>query len=328
MTSPTPASSRRTRGFTLIELLVVIAIIAVLIALLLPAVQQAREAARRTQCKNNIKQLGLALHNYHDVALQFPPGAIWVPSEYAGPRTNYMAFLFPYLDQAPLYNQYNFSFPSVTWCYGNNANVVKVKLPALLCPSDPGGDILAEVNCGVHARSNYMGFFGRTTSTAELWGRKAPFGANYGAKIRDFTDGTSNSMVMGEYLAGIDAGDWRGSLWVDEAGMALLHSNYTPNTSIPDRMFSWCQYGGGTVPIDGLPAAGGAPRDYNRPAQNLPCENGSGGTDNYASARSRHTGGVHVLMGDGAVRFVSSNIDLNTWRGLGTPSGAEVIGEF
>jgi prepilin-type N-terminal cleavage/methylation domain-containing protein len=133
-----PQTLRRRTGFTLIELLVVIAIIAVLIALLLPAVQQAREAARRTQCKNNMKQLGLALHNYHDTAKQFPPGCFVVNSaQYATNRGSMLAQLLPYFDQAPLYNAINFSAADYdTIALPSGQLICKQVVPALLCPSD------------------------------------------------------------------------------------------------------------------------------------------------------------------------------------------------
>jgi prepilin-type N-terminal cleavage/methylation domain-containing protein len=169
-------SSRR--GFTLIELLVVIAIIAILIALLLPAVQQAREAARRSQCKNNLKQIGLALHNYHDTYNQFPTGSVYTtdaPSQGDGAHSNFrnanygstwLTAILPMFDQAPLYNRYNFSVPSQ-----NNASVTSVEMPALKCPSAlrlrpatgplvaAGSNGTANVH-GTYAKGNYGGNHG------------------------------------------------------------------------------------------------------------------------------------------------------------------------
>ena len=310
MSSPN-RPTRVARGFTLIELLVVIAIIAVLIALLLPAVQQAREAARRTQCKNNLKQLGLAMHNYHDTMGRFPPGVIWANNQiYTGPRTTYFVMLLPYLDQGPLYNLIDFNIANVMWCYGNNAAAVKNVVPGALCPSDGMGGTQKNTNCGLHAVTNYMGFFGETL--ADSFTRKSVFGANRGASLRDLTDGTSSTLLFGEYLTGSGlADDWRGGMWPDLAGFGLIHTRNTPNSNSPDLLYpQWC------------------PPGLNLPQKNLPCVPGDGTTTDTATSRSRHTGGVHVLLGDGAVRFVSDNIDLNTWRALGTMSGSEVIGEF
>ena len=303
--------NRIQRGFTLIELLVVIAIIAVLIALLLPAVQQAREAARRTQCKNNLKQLGLAMHNYHDTMGRFPPGVIWAGNVmYAGSRTTYFVMLLPYLDQGPLYNLIDFNIPSVMWCYGNNAAAVKNVVPGALCPSDGMGGVQKNINCGPHAVTNYMGFFGETI--ADISTRKAVFGTNRGASLRDLSDGTSSTLLFGEYLTGTgDPTDWRGGMWVDHTGFGFIHTRNTPNSNSPDLLPNgWCSAG------------------LNVPQKNLPCGAGDSYTTDTAASRSRHTGGVHVLLGDGAVRFVSENIDINTWRALGTMSGSEVISEF
>lgn len=223
----------RRRGFTLIELLVVIAIIAILIALLLPAVQQAREAARRTQCKNNLKQLGLALHNYHDNFQVFPPALIASGRYCANPfRLNTTGFvmILPYMDQAPMYNQYNFSTvsslsaditncspppPAVGGVAVSTANqaVYQTKLAAHLCPSDPNSNAnytsvpnttnFYEANN--IARSNYLFSTGDYTdynaSYKSLAGNTANigvFGNDGAARIGDITDGTSNTILVGE----------------------------------------------------------------------------------------------------------------------------------
>ncbi|MDB5387204.1 MAG: xcpT 26 [Planctomycetaceae bacterium] len=304
--------SFRRRGFTLIELLVVIAIIAVLIALLLPAVQQAREAARRTQCKNNMKQLGLALHNYHDTTGSFPPGAIWPSGMFSGPRTSYMVHLLPYFDGANVYGQVNFNVSGIVW-YGNNTVATGASMPGLLCPSDGlGGTHKAGVGTQQLFVSNYLGVFtglqlGDISSTLST--KLACFGANRGARLRDITDGVSNTMLMAEYLSGTPA-DFRGFAWSDQPAGSQLYTDLGPNSKLPDRCYpccSWC--------ID-------------LPAQNLPATNGDGSTTDSAGARSRHVGGVHVLLGDGGVRFVSENVNIALWRGLATISGGEILGDF
>lgn len=305
------------QGFTLIELLVVIAIIAILIALLLPAVQQAREAARRSQCRNNMKQLGLALHNYHDVHKIFPPGVIWTGSSfYTGGRAGMLMHILPYIDAATAYNQINFEGAGIHWCLGNNLVGTSTSLSVLLCPSDGRGGLKKACGTNQNQLSNYNGYFsgmqvGEIFTNSRATG--AVFRANTAARIRDIFDGTSNTMLMGEILTGQES-DLRGSAWGDQPGGGVLQAELSPNTSAPDRLYGCCGW------------------CVNAPDLNLPCVDastaGNSTSDNTAAARSRHEGGVHVLMGDGAVRFISENIDLGIYRGLATIANSEVIGEF
>lgn len=191
-------ASRRA-GFTLIELLVVIAIIGVLVALLLPAVQQAREAARRAQCKNNLKQVGLALHNYHDVANRFPPESIWaftpIGSTTKQPRNySWIVMLLPYVDQAPLYNSINFSLPIWGQVDTTGQTIVSRQLPVLTCPSDPG---LGSAPQGM-GWTNYSGAEGY-----DWWPRGndslgGMFTLNYSTMMSQIVDGTSNTIAVGE----------------------------------------------------------------------------------------------------------------------------------
>lgn len=324
------------QGFTLIELLVVIAIIAILIALLLPAVQQAREAARRTQCKNNLKQMGLALHNYHDAHSIMPPGVIWrdnnrnrlidPPDIYGNPRTGYMMHLFPFFEQAAIFNLIDFGVGGITW-HGNNLQAMNTAAPPVFkCPSDgQGADFAPSWSPQTVHKSNYMGFFDgdqlgnvwnpqmnrlQPDGTLQTVDITAAFGVNRGARFRDFIDGTSNTMVMAEYLTGISARDIRGHALGDQPGGSMLFTQLGPNSRLPDRVYpccGWC---------------------FNNPKLNLPCINGNGTTTDTAGSRSRHIGGVQVLLGDGSVRFLSENIDLFLYRGLATMRGGEVLGEF
>lgn len=296
--------SHRTRGFTLIELLVVIAIIAVLIALLLPAVQQAREAARRSQCKNNLKQLGLAMHNYHDVFNTFPVG------QYNCCWGTWMVAILPYIEQGPLFQLYqNSGGNDATGArYSgapNTTNVTTRRLSVLTCPSDkdsrPFGNITSH---------NYVVNFGNTglsqTTVNGVTFQGAPFSNLKPFGFRDTTDGTSTTLMMAEVLQGLGS-DLRGFSWWGDASQFSTY--LTPNSNLPDRIYTlgFCQ---------------------NDPIRNLPCDVSTTANPTMFASRSNHEGGVQVIMCDGSSKFVSENIDLNTWRALGTARGQEVIGEF
>jgi prepilin-type N-terminal cleavage/methylation domain-containing protein len=314
------------RGFTLIELLVVIAIIAILIALLLPAVQQAREAARRSTCKNNLKQLGLAMHNYHDTHRTFPPGAVWygigsAPEDgrHADWGTTWVVQVLPFMDQANLYNNYNMSLNARSANASTTNSVLQAKIPSLICPSQPGVDrsnltqdfngfskitYAASVGAGsTMTRSDYTnpnrrGFFSAV--------------AQNGAKIRDVTDGSSNSIMLSEIVVSISTGDDKGAWgWCTGALFSGRNNNgiLTPNAKV----------------YDATPYSSNNTSDNNFNRRNNPDRTG---TLSGQAARSFHVGGVHATMGDGAVRFLSENIDQNTYLNLLSISDGNVIGEF
>ena len=292
------------RGFTLIELLVVIAIIAVLIALLLPAVQQAREAARRSQCINNLKQLGLALHTYHDSMNVFPPGWIGVQggnSDMEGPSGfAWGSHILPYIDQAPLYNRLNFN---VSCTDASNAIARQTVLASFRCPTDPSPNIWSLGEEGNPSNilatlpsANYVGSFG--TLGFEDICASPPFpGAqcvsngmffhNSSTRMRDAVDGTSNTVFLGEHRSNAALrwnSTWVGVIPAGEEAIAriLAVSDHTPN----------------------------------HPSLHI---------DDFSSW---HTGGVHFLFGDGRVRFITQNIDTNVFKAIATRSGGEVVGEF
>lgn len=312
-------SCRRKRGFTLIELLVVIAIIAILIALLLPAVQQAREAARRTQCKNNLKQLGLAAHNYHDVYLQFPLGV----ASSADPATSiwgqtFTVALFPYLEQNAISEQYDGSGPAglglISFVINaNNSTIVPISLPTLLCPSDYGAAPHSGVFGWDVSKSNYQMI---TTNIDAYFGIPAgasgAMGFNDGSRMADITDGSSSTLFLTEYLTGTGSSDFRGVHWDANGGRSYVYSNTTPNSSVPDDITFWC------------------PPSANLPEKNLPCNDpGFIPTNSHnIASRSRHTGGVQSVLCDGSVRFFSENIDLSIWQGLTTRAGGETLGAY
>lgn len=306
-------------GFTLIELLVVIAIIAILIALLLPAVQQAREAARRSQCKNNLKQIGLALHNYHESHRTFPSGIIRTGTK---PDWNNLlgwgTMILPNLDQAPLYNQINVN---QAWMTGGgsasnlNEPAAKTGLSVFVCPSDAGQLInkdswkvydpnTAKTGTEGVGKSNYMGLrgsrrlsdFGSGTSARMRQGILGTW--NRRVAIKDITDGTSTTLIVGERHT---KGSKVGGIWIGG------FSNGSNNVDT----FSTC----GEI----RNTAGNAPTPSNDFLIN--------GPHNRAYS-SLHTGGCHFLYADGHVGFVSENIDSDTLIDMCTFDRDEVVSEL
>ncbi len=293
------------RGFTLVELLVVIAIIGILVALLLPAVQAAREAARRMQCGNNLKQIGLALHNYHDTNRAFPPGniAIWNGSMWSGWGWTWHAKLLPFMEQKPLYE-----------AIGNNMNTdsggatsswtilacEQTAISSFQCPSHPGGDL----NYGGQGKdqiSNYNGVCGSTTfNDDEMDGQNDPayrgngiFFINSNIRFRDIVDGTSGTFAVGEVQVKLSSkmpGDDR-------------HYIFAPN------------------------ADDNPPKDISEYLIGM--EKGTYGdpinSGTNEATGSYHPGGCNFLFADGSTHFVSENINMDIYQALSTRAGGEVV---
>jgi len=326
-------SPRCRRGFTLVELLVVIAIIGILIALLLPAVQAAREAARRAQCSNHLKQIGLAMHNYHTALRCFPPGGMSTGYLYTPPLQWILPHhhLLPYIEQESLYEGLNDLELDTPWTGASSwPEVTKgVVVPTYLCPSDGrGGPLYDLTNIPSYApdfrlfRSNYLVFVSGTQDDHVLdepAGQRAVFRFKYATKIRDITDGTSSTMCFGEYLTGHSEDDQRAWVFWAGGGCGWIHVANTPNTSAYDVLHPYICESDDDLPELNLPCTAGT---YDS------CSGGCQESDLSAASRSRHPGGVHVLLCDGAVRFVSESIDLATWQYLGWMDDGQIIGEF
>jgi prepilin-type N-terminal cleavage/methylation domain-containing protein/prepilin-type processing-associated H-X9-DG protein len=320
------------RAFTLIELLVVIAIIAVLIGLLLPAVQKVREAASRIKCKNNLKQIGLALHNYHDTQGSFPPGYMSAvgpngPDDDRGPGWGWAALILPYVEQDNVYRQIDFT-KDIT--HPAHAAVRTISLPVFLCPSDGGnkvftvdalGDSTPDYSTPVRdangnpvqvARANYVGIFGNPEITPDPGflvsdpdrgpAHRGMFYRNSAVRIADVTDGTSSTLFVGERSSNLAYVTWAG---------AVTGGQVPPK--IPDPF----NFGPEGAPVLVLGHTGDAsdvpPHTPNSPVNHV---------DDFWS---RHMQGVNFLFVDGSVRNINDQISPPVWWALGTKAGGEVV---
>ncbi len=323
-------SGRFARAFTLVELLVVIAIIGILVALLLPAVQAAREAARRTECVNNLKQFGLGLQNYHDVYKRFPPGCIrnfvrrnslGEQDSWNSAQISWIARLLPFMEQRNLENRIDWTREPGTG--GVNASVRQHELPYTRCPSD---DVKLIARNGF-APTNYVACIGHQDqpnyrATKRLQGVLT---INSTTSFANITDGSSNTMVVSECLVNKP---WVKRYGSDTAGYINCRNGTAPiiynNTVTPDgRGFSWffAQRNQAWTYSTLM-----RPNERIVEAQNHECEQWT--STGVFSARSYHGPGVQIGLADGSTRYIHEDIDSTIWRALGTMNEGEAVGNF
>lgn len=320
---------RAVRGFTLVELLVVIAIIGVMVGLLLPAVQAAREAARRMSCGNNLKQIALSMHNYHDTYQTFPYGHKQEVALQTKRRDCWFHRLLPFIEQGAYYDQYNnieatYGFTVAEYIHNLPEDFAGRPIPSFMCPSDAS----SPARGGNGSTRGFKGTYGvsagggnpttwnleeitvpinmdMTVDAGGLFGRQEARG------MKDAVDGTSNTLLVSEGILRGTIAAWGelGGYWGGAPhGSFGFSTGEAPNTTVPDRVYS-C--GTTTFPM-------------------APCENGNadGLPGRWNFARSYHPGGVQAALADGSVRFVSNSVNRQTWRNLGNRNDRGPLGEF
>jgi prepilin-type N-terminal cleavage/methylation domain-containing protein len=298
----------RRNAFTLVELLVVITIIGILIALLLPAVQAAREAARRAQCSNNLKQIALALHNYHTANGAFPPAITTRSGENPGYynvlRANWAILVLPALEQQPLFDSFDFSVP-LNEAGANNANVKArgTVLSSMLCPTEVNRRTLCERAGGNWARGSYGANIGLANPYyPQQWvpSNQGVMGANVSLRIADIRDGTTNTFLLCELRVGLHSKDIRGTWAMGQCGASSVcaygkNGSYFPNT---------CAVG-----ADDQQDSGGVNAAAGSDLMLSECMYLHAGVNWQSASRSCHYGGVFAAMADGSVRFISEYIE-------------------
>lgn len=330
-------------GFTIIELLVAIAIIGLLIAILIPAVQQARLVARKAQCSNHLKQLGIAMHNYQEAHRVLPPGQfnymgddldhVTQPdgsiSEKGPARSCWMQQILPYIDQKPLYDQLPFDSNLAARKWGTDLNVpIWTVVPTLMCPNDPANPkVVTDQGTGPEDSEGFHGNYvmcagntefsladqGEVTGVGSGHNLNGMFYAISSTRFNEVTDGLSNTVMGGELIlnrdkteaanGGVGARDVRGRYYNSYRGNGLFSTQFPPNSSVPDEV-----------------------RNCQIPNPVSPCNTGADVIVQYA--RSYHAGGVNILMADGSVKFLNNSMSTEIFRALGSRAGKENIGEY
>jgi prepilin-type N-terminal cleavage/methylation domain-containing protein len=307
------------RGFTLVELLVVIAIIGVLVALLLPAVQAAREAANRMSCSNNLKQLGIALHNYHDTYKKLPPGQLGFPMVFSA-----HARLLPFVEQGNLQNLLDFDVPPMTFngsfpAAAANEKAAQVQIPFFVCPSDgfdevPSATVFGAISYPICAGSGLVNNGSSSSADGIVFGKS-------NTKFASITDGLSNTVAFGESLLGSGTDSAGATPQDPKRQVAELASGTATTTSACASPAKWSGQRSAKW-INGHLADTLYNHFYPPNAKEPDCHNGF---HNFGltAARSSHSGGVQVTLCDGSVRFVGDTVDLVVYRAAATRSGGE-----
>ncbi len=312
---PNPLRHRSPSGMTLIELLVVIAIIAILIALLLPAVQMARESARKTQCRNHLKQIGVALENYHSTNYIYPPASIratpFLNNGRDEPRSTWTISILPYLDASPLFKSY---VPTLSSDDPANNKLRAASIPGYLCPTDTGSEIPFEPRLGItYRRGNYGANFGAASWGSDDWQQpkyRGVMGQNVAVRHADMTDGASQTVVVAELRIQPSPRDNRGVWAFHSAGSA----------SVGLDCDSLCRGINSDPTSDWIPFCDPIP-------SGMPCTF-QNNVDSNAGPRSQHSGGAHLLLGDGSVRFANQSVSQTTLNAIFTSQNRDVAGEW